>query len=152
MPAINPEAISNRIRFTNEVRAAMRSFIAERGAVDSRLRLRRALVDAGVEEFSPDEERRSIVGSEDDFVTGAAEQFPDASIGVPMRGVVALVQREAVNIAVLGQPPKRHSAAAAATTGARRRAAVSTVRTRQGLRYIRYRLMDLFVAHFQIFL
>lgn len=55
MPAIRPEAISNRIRLTYKVRAATCFLVAEGGAVDAVLPLTGSDVDAVIFELPPDE-------------------------------------------------------------------------------------------------
>jgi hypothetical protein len=85
MPAISPDAISNRIRLTNEVRAAVRPFVAERGTVDTRLDFAGSRVDAIVPESPPDEEGIAVFGAEDELFAGASEQFADPSVLIPMR-------------------------------------------------------------------
>ncbi|KVM72587.1 hypothetical protein WJ61_01105 [Burkholderia ubonensis] len=75
MPAIRPEAISNRVRLANEVRAAMRRLVAEDCAVD-------AVLAAVIDEFPPDETGVAVLGSQHDFFTGPDEQLSIASVFV----------------------------------------------------------------------
>jgi hypothetical protein len=96
---MRPEAISNRVRLSNEARAAMRRLVAEDGAVDAAL----ATV---VDELSPHEASVSILAPEDDFLAGANEQLSFSSVCVLACGVVSLIQFQAVFIAIFGKPPK----------------------------------------------
>jgi hypothetical protein len=107
MPAIRPEAISNRIRLTYEVRAASSSLVAERGTIDTLLRRARPRVEAGVSELPPDEEGIPGFGAENDLFAGAAEQSADTPISVAIGRVVLLIQGQARRIAVSRQPPLR---------------------------------------------
>lgn len=109
MPATRPEAISNRIRLTNKARALARPLVAERRAIDAVLWLASSLVDAVVDKLAPDEERVERLGSEYPLFAGADEQAARAPVGVAVRRVVPLVESQAVNIAILRQPPIRHA-------------------------------------------
>jgi len=108
MPAIRPDAVSNRIRLAYEVRAAVRRFVAEDGAVDSALRLPGALVDAGVDEASPDPAGVSGMGAENELFSWAAKQPSFAAVSVLARGIVALIEGENVSIAIFREPPHRN--------------------------------------------
>lgn len=98
MPAIRPEAISNRIRLAYEFRALMRGFVAENRAVDPALA-------AGIEEPSPDEKRIGRLCAEDDFLARSGEDPAPPAVAVLTGRVVPLVEREAVTVAILCEPP-----------------------------------------------
>jgi len=100
MPATRPEAISNRVRLSNEERAAPRRLVAEDCAVD-------AFLSAVVDELSPDEQRITALGPQNQLRSGSDEQAALASISVATGRVVPLIQLEAVKIAVPGHPPQR---------------------------------------------
>lgn len=100
MPQIRPEAISNRVRLAYEVRAAVRGLISEKGAVDAGL-------PAIVGESSPRKAGVSAVGSQHNFFAGAAKEFAHSAVCVSVGGVVPLIEFQAVNVAVLRQPPVR---------------------------------------------
>lgn len=106
MPAIRPEAISNCIRLTYEFRAAVRGFVTEDSAVDPFLRLSRPFVDALVDEFAPDPSRITFLRSQDDLGPRPAKQLAPAAVTVLVRRVVALVEREDGDIAILREPPE----------------------------------------------
>ena len=106
MPAISPEAISNRIRLANEVGAPVLAFVAERGAADSSLTFSGARVTAVVGESAPDEECAAVFGSKDDLFAGATEQGEAARRRFPRERIVSFVEREAVTVAVLCEPPE----------------------------------------------
>jgi hypothetical protein len=99
MPLTRPEAISDLIRLAYEVRAAMRGFVAEDGAVDS-------LLPAVVDELSPDEHRVSAFSSEYHLSPRAREKSGPASVAVSVPGIVALIEFEAVKVAILCEPPE----------------------------------------------
>src|SRR5579885_1539331 len=98
MPAIRPEAISNRIRLTNEDGAPILALVVEDGAVD-------AFLCAVVDESSPYKERVSLGSAEHNFLAGTDEQFALSPIGIAAAGIVPFIEREAVKITVLRQPP-----------------------------------------------
>ena len=102
MPAIRPEAISNRVRLSNEVRAAMRRLVAEDGAVDSRL-------PAVVDELSPYETGVSTLRAQDDLLAGSDEQLSLSAVCVSVSRVVTFIQFKTVLIAILGEPPEGSS-------------------------------------------
>lgn len=66
-----------------------------------------ALLPAGVFESAPHKHGIPIVSSEDDLFTGAAEQNASASVRVSVGGIVALIQGEAIGVAIFSQPPER---------------------------------------------
>jgi hypothetical protein len=84
MPAISPEAISNRIRLTNEFRALPHSFVAERGAVDPRLPFAGAHVSTVIDELPPDPEGRAVLGAQDDLFARPNKEFPESAIPIPI--------------------------------------------------------------------
>lgn len=106
-PAIRPECVSNRIRLSNEFAALMLSLIAERGAIDSCLRLAGSLVNAAVDKLSPNKKSVPCSCAENDFLAGAAEQDSLATVAVSICGVVFFIKRQARLIAVFRQPPQR---------------------------------------------
>lgn len=93
MPAIRPEDISNLIRLTYELRALMARLIPEDGTVDAGLA-------AVVDEDAPNEEGIGALGSEHNLFPWSDELFPRPSIGVSVTGVVALVELNAIEVAV----------------------------------------------------
>lgn len=100
MPAIRPEAISNRVRLADKVRAAMRRLVSEHGAVDTVLPLSGALVDAIVDEVSPHPNSISGGGSEYPLLAGADKQDALPTVSVFVGAVVPLVHVEAVKVAI----------------------------------------------------
>lgn len=104
---MRPADISNRIRLTYKVRAAIRSLVAERGTIDTRLPLSGPTVDTVVSELPPDEESGAVERPQDDVFPGAAEQASDTPVSVAMCGVVLLIELQTRPIAVLRQPPQR---------------------------------------------
>lgn len=80
----------------------MARLVAEDGAVD-------AVLPAVVDEDSPHEESVSTLGSENDLLAWSDElvPVPGASVGVAVSRVMALVQLDAVEVAVFGEPPER---------------------------------------------
>jgi hypothetical protein len=89
MPAIRPEAISNRIRLTYEVRGSVRAFVSEHGAVDT-------VLSAVVDEVAPNKEGVSALGSQDEFFAWADEQFALPSVLVLVGRIVSFIEGEAV--------------------------------------------------------
>src|SRR5882672_4686753 len=110
MPATRPEAISDSIRLAYEFAAPVRAFIPKYGAVD-------ALLAAVVDEFPPDEERVGRLGAEDDLLTWPHEDAARATVGVAAAGVVPLVECEAIEVAILRQPPQRRLTRSVAAAG-----------------------------------
>jgi hypothetical protein len=94
MPAIRPEAISNRVRLSYEIRAAIRSFIAEDGTVN-------ALLSAVVDELSPDKHGVGALGSKHDLFSWPNELSALSSVGVSVGAVMSFVQFKAITISVL---------------------------------------------------
>ena len=93
MPAIRPEAVSNFIRLSYEVAAAVVAFVSEHGAVD-------ALLSAIVDELSPHKARISYFGTKYNFLARADEQFTFAPVLIVVCAVVSFVQRQTIYIAV----------------------------------------------------
>jgi hypothetical protein len=98
VPFTSPEAISNRIRLSNEFAARVRSFIAECGTVDP-------LLSAAVNELPPDEEGIAWFSSQDDLLAGADEEASPPSVGVASGRIVPFIHGKAVTVSILGQPP-----------------------------------------------
>lgn len=94
MPATRPEDISNLIRLLNEARGSVGAFVAEDGAVD-------AFLPAVVDEVSPNEEGIGWLGAQDNLLSGADELLALSAVGVSVAAVVALIEGEAVKVAVL---------------------------------------------------
>ena len=107
MPAMRPEEVSNRIRLANKARAAVRRLVSEHGAVDSLLLFSGALVDAVVNELSPDPNSVGVSGAEYPLLAGADEQDALSPVPVVIGAVVPLVHVEAVEVTVEGEPPSR---------------------------------------------
>lgn len=106
MPAMRPEAISNRVRLSNEVRAAMRRLVAEDCAVDAQLAFSGALVNTVVDELAPDEAGVTSLGSEHDLFTWSNKQFSPSPVFVLIGRVVSFIQFKAVFVAIFGEPPE----------------------------------------------
>lgn len=102
MPAINPEAISNLIRLSNEFAALVRPFVSEHCTVDP-------LLPAVVLELPPHKAGISGLGSQHNLVAWSDEQLSHSSVPVSVGRVVPLVEVKAVCISVLGQPPMPHN-------------------------------------------
>ena len=98
MPAIRPEAISNRIRLANEVGTPVAALVAEHGAVN-------AVLSAIVDELPPHKERVRADRPERDLFARTNEQDLPPSVRVGASAVVAFIERKALTIAVLCQPP-----------------------------------------------
>lgn len=96
---MRPEAISNRVRLSNESRAAVRRFVAEDGAVDS-------LLPAVVDELAPHEASVTSLTAKHDFLAGADEQFSLSAVCVSVRRVVSFIEFQAVFVAIFGEPPE----------------------------------------------
>lgn len=94
MPAIRPEAISNRIRLAYEFATKVWAFVSENGAVDSALA-------AVINEPSPSEQGICVDGSENDFFTGADENFSFSAIRILVAAVMPLIEFKAVNVSIL---------------------------------------------------
>ena len=73
----------------------MLAFVSENGTVD-------ALLSAIVDELAPDEHGVALQRPQHEFFAGANEQFSPAPIGVSVRAVVPLVEREAIKVTILG--------------------------------------------------
>ena len=100
MPAMRPEAISNRVRLAYEVRAAVRALVSEYGAVNS-------VLPAVVDKSAPDEAGVSGCSAEHNLFAWAAEQLARSPVRVSVRRVVPLIEFEAVKVSILRQPPVR---------------------------------------------
>lgn len=100
MPAIRPEAISNRVRLSYEIRAAIARLVAEDRAVDS-------VLPAIVDEDSPHEHGIGALSSQHNLLAWTDELIivAGSAVGVSVSRVVAFIEFGAVNVAVLGQPP-----------------------------------------------
>ena len=94
MPAIRPEAVSNCIRLSNEVRTSPGGLVAESSAVD-------ALLSAVVDELSPSEHGVGVFCSQNNLLSGADELSALAAIGVSVAAVMPLIEFEAVKISIL---------------------------------------------------
>ncbi len=88
-----------------KVRASMLRLISEYGAVDSLLPFSGSLIDAVINEVSPDPNSVSVSGAEYPLLAGADKQDLFSSVRIVTSAVVPLIQREAVTVAVTGQPP-----------------------------------------------
>lgn len=88
------------------------TFVAEHGAVDAALPLSSADVEAIVDELAPDKHSLGALGPKHNLFARADELRDAPAFGVSTLEVVPLVECEAINIAVLGQPPVSHVAAA----------------------------------------
>jgi hypothetical protein len=100
MPAIRPEASSNRIRLSNEFGAAVLGLVSEDGAVDS-------LLSAIVNELSPNKHSVGVLGSQDDLFARADELRASLLAWLAQPTVVASVEREAIGVSVAREPPER---------------------------------------------
>lgn len=100
MPATSPDSISNRVRLTNEVAGSVCAFVSEYGAVD-------AALPGGVNEPSPHKHCIACLCAEDKFFSWPDEQSSASAVCVHVGGIVPLIQRETVSIAVFGEPPRR---------------------------------------------
>ncbi len=100
MPAMRPQAISNRIRLSNEVAAPVLALVSEDGAVDS-------VLPAVINELSPYEHGVSAGCSKDDLLSRANEEFPLSPILVLIGRVVTFIEFKAVNVSVFCKPPNR---------------------------------------------
>jgi hypothetical protein len=78
MPAIRPDAISNRIRLANEVAGSVTPLVSEHGAVD-------ALLPTVVNEAAPNEHGIGAFGAQDKLFSWTDEQPPLATICIPVR-------------------------------------------------------------------
>jgi len=75
MPLIRPEAISNRIRLSNEFGRLVLAFVSEDSTVDT-------LLTTVIDESSPDKDGIGSFGSEDEFFTWTDKENSLSSIGV----------------------------------------------------------------------
>jgi hypothetical protein len=101
MPAISPEAISNRVRLANEARALIRRFVAEYCAIDSGLSFACSLVNAVINELAPHETSVSVSGSQDDLIAGSNEQLSLSAVLILIGGIMSFIHFQTVEIAVL---------------------------------------------------
>ena len=85
----------------------MRRFVSEHGAVDALLSFAGSGVDAVVDETAPGPHGVSVSGAEYPFLAGADEQNALPAIPVLVGAVVALIEFEAVEVAIERQPPDR---------------------------------------------
>ena len=106
MPAIRPEAISNRIRLTYEVGTAVSALVPERGTVDALLSFACALVNRVIEKLPPHEERIPCKRPKDNVFAWTDELRLPPPICIHPPRVVPFVKRETCPIAVLCQPPQ----------------------------------------------
>ncbi len=81
MPAMRPQAISNRIRLSNEVAAPVLALVSEDGAVDS-------VLSAVINELSPDPNSVGGDCSEHPLLAGANEQDALPTVSVVVGAVV----------------------------------------------------------------
>lgn len=115
MPATRPEAVSNCVRLSNEVGAAVLGLVAEDCAVDS-------LLAAAIEELPPDEHGVAALSAEDNLFPRANKLRLTLLPGLSEPRVVASVQLKAGAVSVFGEPPDRfsgHRGSVAASTADR---------------------------------
>lgn len=115
MPATRPEAVSNCVRLSNEVGAAVLGLVAEDGAID-------ALLPTAVEELPPDEHGVAALSAEDNLLPRSNKLRFTLLPGLSEPRVVASVQLEAGAVSVAGKPPdwfSGHSGSVAASTADR---------------------------------
>lgn len=85
----------------------MRTFVAEHRTVDSFLGRSGALIEAVVDERSPPEQGVASTGAQDELLAGAEEVAPGSASCRGNCTVVPLIQIQAGQVPVGGQPPKR---------------------------------------------
>lgn len=100
MPAIRPEAISNRIRLTYEFRALIWAFVPEHGTVDS-------LLAAVINELAPSEYGVCSLCSEQDLFSGSEHFLTLASVRISVAAIMPLIEFNAVKVSILCEPPQR---------------------------------------------
>jgi hypothetical protein len=91
MPAMRPDAISNRVRLAYEFTALVRSFIPERSTVDTLLPVPCPLVDAVVTKYFPNKQGVPLCRSQANIIPGSDKLLGLAAIRVGAMRVVASV-------------------------------------------------------------
>ena len=83
----------------------MLALVSEDGAVDALLSSACPLIDAVVNESSPDETGITGFCAQDELVTGADKQLARPPVRVVVAAVMPFVKCEAIKVAILSHPP-----------------------------------------------